>query len=49
MDPQKGYLVQELKPNVFMITDGGYESAFVTIGKGVVLFDAPPSFARHIV
>jgi glyoxylase-like metal-dependent hydrolase (beta-lactamase superfamily II) len=49
IDPQKGYLVQELKPNVFMITDGGYESAFVTTGQGVVLFDAPPSFARHIV
>jgi glyoxylase-like metal-dependent hydrolase (beta-lactamase superfamily II) len=49
VDPQKGYLVKELKPNVFMITDGGYESAFVTTGKGVVLFDAPPSFARHIV
>jgi glyoxylase-like metal-dependent hydrolase (beta-lactamase superfamily II) len=49
VDPQKGYLVQELKPNVFMITDGGYESAFVTTGQGVVLFDAPPSFARHIV
>jgi glyoxylase-like metal-dependent hydrolase (beta-lactamase superfamily II) len=49
VDPQKGYLVQELKPNIFMITDGGYESAFVTTGQGVVLFDAPPSFARHIV
>jgi glyoxylase-like metal-dependent hydrolase (beta-lactamase superfamily II) len=24
------------------------ESAFVTTGKGVVLFDAPPSFAQHI-
>jgi glyoxylase-like metal-dependent hydrolase (beta-lactamase superfamily II) len=49
VDLQKGYLVQELKPGVFMITDGGYESAFVTTGQGVVLFDAPPSFAHHIV
>jgi glyoxylase-like metal-dependent hydrolase (beta-lactamase superfamily II) len=48
VDPQKGYLVQELKPDVFMITDGGYQSLFVTTGKGVVLFDAPPSFASHI-
>jgi glyoxylase-like metal-dependent hydrolase (beta-lactamase superfamily II) len=31
-----------------MITEGAYESAFVTTGKGVVLFDAPPSFAQHI-
>jgi len=49
VDPQKGYAVKELKPDVYMITDGAYESVFVTTGKGVVLFDAPPSFARHIV
>jgi len=48
IDPEKGYLVQKLKPDVYMITDGAYESAFVTTGKGVVLFDAPPSFAQHI-
>ena len=47
-DPQKGYLVKELKPSIFMITDGAYESVFVTTGKGVVLFDAPPSLAQHI-
>jgi glyoxylase-like metal-dependent hydrolase (beta-lactamase superfamily II) len=49
VDPRKGYLVKELKPDIFMITEGAYESVFVTTGKGVVLFDAPPSFARHIV
>jgi glyoxylase-like metal-dependent hydrolase (beta-lactamase superfamily II) len=48
VDPHKGYRVQELKPGVFMVTDGGYESVFVTTGKGVVLFDAPPSFAQHL-
>jgi glyoxylase-like metal-dependent hydrolase (beta-lactamase superfamily II) len=48
IDPRKGYHVQELKPDVYMITEGAYESVFVTTGKGVVLFDAPPSFARHI-
>ena len=48
IDPAKGYLVTPLKPHIYMITDGGYESAFVTTGKGVVLFDAPPSFAKHI-
>jgi glyoxylase-like metal-dependent hydrolase (beta-lactamase superfamily II) len=49
VDPQKGYLVRALEPNVFLITDGGYQSLFVTTGAGVVLFDAPPSFAQHIV
>jgi glyoxylase-like metal-dependent hydrolase (beta-lactamase superfamily II) len=48
VDPKKGYLVKEVKPGVFVITDGGYQSAFVTTGQGVILFDAPPSFAQHI-
>jgi glyoxylase-like metal-dependent hydrolase (beta-lactamase superfamily II) len=47
-DPHKGYLVKELKPDVYMITEGSYESAFVRTGNGVVLFDAPPSIAKHI-
>jgi glyoxylase-like metal-dependent hydrolase (beta-lactamase superfamily II) len=48
VDPKKGYLVMEVKPGVFVITDGAYQSAFVTTGEGVVLFDAPPTFAQHI-
>jgi glyoxylase-like metal-dependent hydrolase (beta-lactamase superfamily II) len=49
VNPKKGYAVKEVKPNVFMITEGAYESVFITTGIGVVLFDAPPSFAQHIV
>jgi glyoxylase-like metal-dependent hydrolase (beta-lactamase superfamily II) len=49
VDPQKGYLVKELKPSVYMITDGGYQSLFVTTGSGVILLDAPPSFGGKIV
>src|SRR5580693_936772 len=49
VDPKKGYLVKELKPNVFLITDGGYQSVFVTTGKGVILLDAPPSYGTKIV
>ena len=49
VDPQKGYLVKQVKPDVYVITDGTYQSAFVTTGKGVILFDAPESFAQHIV
>jgi glyoxylase-like metal-dependent hydrolase (beta-lactamase superfamily II) len=48
VDSHKGYAVKLLKPGVYMIIEGAYESMFVTTGKGVVLFDAPPSFARHI-
>jgi len=49
VDPQKGYLVKQVKSDVYVITDGIYQSAFVTTGKGVILFDAPESFAQHIV
>ena len=49
VDPQKGYLVTQVKPDVYVITDGIYQSAFVTTGQGVILFDAPVSFAQHIV
>jgi hypothetical protein len=42
VDPQKGYAVKQLKVDIYMVTDGAYESVFVTTGKGVVLFDAPP-------
>jgi glyoxylase-like metal-dependent hydrolase (beta-lactamase superfamily II) len=48
IDPTKGYFVAEIKPGVFMVTEGAYESVFVTTGKGAVLFDAPPSFAQHL-
>ncbi len=47
VDYAKGYLVKEIKPDVYIITDGGYQSMFVTTGEGVILFDAPPSFAQH--
>jgi glyoxylase-like metal-dependent hydrolase (beta-lactamase superfamily II) len=49
VDPKKGYLVKELKPDVYLISDGGYQSVFVTTGKGVILLDAPPSFGTRIV
>jgi glyoxylase-like metal-dependent hydrolase (beta-lactamase superfamily II) len=49
VDPAKGYLVKPLKPDVYLITDGGYQSLFVTTGKGVILLDAPPSFGGKIV
>ena len=49
VDYSKGYLVKEIKPDVYIITDGIYQSMFVTTGKGVILFDAPPSFGQHII
>ena len=49
VDPKKGYLVKQLKPDVYLITDGGYQSLFVTTGKGVIVLDAPPSYAGKII
>ena len=49
LDPNKGYLVKELKPAVYLITDGGYQSVFVTTGKSVILLDAPLSYGSKIV
>jgi len=49
VDATKGYVVKQLKPDVYLITDGGYQSLFLTTGKGVILLDAPPSFGSKIV
>jgi glyoxylase-like metal-dependent hydrolase (beta-lactamase superfamily II) len=40
-----GLHVEELKPELFYVTDGVYQSAFIRTGKGIIVFDAPPSFA----
>jgi hypothetical protein len=32
VDNSKGYLVKEIKPDVYIITDGAYQSMFVTTG-----------------
>jgi glyoxylase-like metal-dependent hydrolase (beta-lactamase superfamily II) len=48
VDPSKGFLVKEVKPNIYVVTDGIYQSTFMTTGKGVVLFDAPPTFADRL-
>jgi glyoxylase-like metal-dependent hydrolase (beta-lactamase superfamily II) len=48
VDPAKGYRTQPLGEGVYMITDGAYQSLFVTYEDGVVVVDAPPSYAAHI-
>jgi len=48
IDPAKGYRVQDLGSGLYMITDNGYQSMFLVYDRGVVVMDAPPSFAAHI-
>jgi glyoxylase-like metal-dependent hydrolase (beta-lactamase superfamily II) len=48
VDPAKGYRTHKLGDGLYMVTDGGYQSMFMTYEDGVVVIDAPPSYAAHI-
>ena len=48
IDPAKGYRTQKLGDGLYMITDGAYQSMFMTYEDGVVVVDAPPAYASHI-
>ena len=37
----QGYYVGRVERNLYWVTDGVYQSAFLTTRDGVVLFDAP--------
>jgi hypothetical protein len=34
--------------NLFWVTDGTYQSAFLTTDEGVVVFDAPPTIGHNL-
>jgi len=44
----QGYYVGRVERNLYWVTDGVYQSAFLTTGDGVVLFDAPPSIGGNL-
>lgn len=46
LDPETQLHVKEVKPNLFYITEGVYQSAFLRTKEGVIVFDAPPTFAH---
>ncbi len=48
IDAAKGYRIQQLGKGLYMITDNAYQSMFMTYEKGVVVIDAPPSYAGLI-
>jgi hypothetical protein len=41
----QGYYVGRVERNLYWVTDGVYQSAFLTTPDGVVLFDAPRASA----
>ena len=44
----QGYYVGRVERNLYWVTDGVYQSAFMTTAEGVVLFDAPPSIGHNL-
>ena len=45
---EQGYYVGRVERNLFWVTDGTYQSAFLLTGEGVVLFDAPPTIGHNL-
>ncbi len=48
VDPAKGYRTEKLGEGLYLIADGAYQSLFMTYADGVVVVDAPPSYAARI-
>ena len=44
----QGYYVGRVERNLYWVTDGTYQSAFLTTDDGVVLLDAPPTIGHNI-
>src|SRR2546429_8406118 len=44
----QGYYVGRVERNLYWVTDGVYNSAFLTTDDGVVVFDAPPSIGGNL-
>ena len=45
---EHGYYVGRVERNLYWVTDGTYQSAFLTTADGVVLLDAPPTIGHNI-
>jgi glyoxylase-like metal-dependent hydrolase (beta-lactamase superfamily II) len=45
---EQGYFVGRVEGNLYRVTDGAYQSAFLMTCDGVVLFDAPPTIGHNI-
>jgi glyoxylase-like metal-dependent hydrolase (beta-lactamase superfamily II) len=45
---EQSYYVGRVERNLYWITDGTYQSAFLTTSDGVVVLDAPPTIGNNI-
>lgn len=49
IDQEKGYVVEELGRDAYVINDGVYQVMFLTTGEGVIVVDAPPNTGNKIL
>ena len=45
---EQGYYCGRVERNLFWVTDGTYQSAFLATDDGIVLFDAPPTIGHNL-
>src|SRR4029077_21117683 len=45
---EQGYYVGRVERNLYWVTDGTYQSAFLATRDGVVLLDAPPTIGNNL-
>ncbi len=45
---EQGYFVGRVQKNLYWVTDGSYQAAFLTTKDGVMLFDAPPTIGHNL-
>ncbi len=47
--PDKGYYVKEIGDGLYWVTEGVYNTMFLTTGEEVIVVDAPPSFGDKML
>jgi len=45
--PTKGYLVQQIRDDLYWVTDAAYNTMFLVTDKGVIAVDAPPTLGKN--
>lgn len=48
VDPNLGYAMKDVGGGVYVITDNGWQAAFLVTNAGVIVFDAPETFGPRI-
>ena len=48
IDPTLGYAVKSVGGGVYVMSDNGWQSAFLVTSDGVIVFDAPASYGKSI-